>query len=244
MKLQVNLADDYNGLANFFAEIFKTQTSILPEGAFYSVALSGGSTPLHIFDNLAKYSKEMVDWSKIRFFWGDERCVPPDHEESNYKMTKEHLLDHIPVPAENIFRIQGENDPEKEARRYSELVSSLLPHENNRPVFDLVMLGIGDDGHTASIFPPDIALFDHEELFIATKNPYSGQNRISATGQVINYARRTIFVATGEAKAAVIAKIIGKKEGSELYPASKVEPLNGTCEYALDHAAASLLPQK
>ena len=234
--------EDYYGLANFFATLFKMETTSLPEGSYYSVALSGGSTPLHIFDNIAKYGKNMVNWSKIRFFWGDERCVPPDHEESNYKMTKEHLLDHLPIPHENVFRIQGENDPVKEAKRYSELVRNQLPIEGNRPVFDLVMLGIGDDGHTASIFPPDIALFDQDEYYIATQNPYSGQNRISATGQITNYARRTIFVATGKAKAPIISTIITKGEGFELYPASKVDPINGHVEYALDREAASMLP--
>ncbi|MEL7006925.1 MAG: 6-phosphogluconolactonase, partial [Bacteroidota bacterium] len=126
-----------------------------------SIALSGGSTPKVVFDYLAA-NYQGLDWSKVRLFWGDERCVPPTHNESNYKMTVDHLLSKINIPEENIFRVKGENSPGEEAVAYDQLLQNKLPIVNGIPQFDLVILGMGSDGHTASIFPHEIELWNSE----------------------------------------------------------------------------------
>ena len=120
------------------------------------IALSGGSTPKIVFDELVSNFQKDIDWSGVQLYWGDERCVEPTDEQSNYKMTLEHLISKIEIPEENIHRIKGENDPEYEARRYAELLNESLPVAKSLPQFDLVILGMGDDGHTASIFPHEI----------------------------------------------------------------------------------------
>lgn len=233
--------DSTDELAAFFAEKLADISQSCPDNAHASVALSGGSTPRAVFAYLSQQKNSHIMWDKIRFFWGDERCVAADHTESNYRMTKESLLNHIPVPVENIFRIQGEEDPLTEADRYSKLVVSHVPFLNNHPVFDLVMLGLGDDGHTASIFPPDMHLFDSPDLFVAVQNPYSGQHRITATGRVINHANNVFFIVSGKPKAEMVARILHKHKGYDKLPASKVMPEKNKPFWLLDQEAASLL---
>lgn len=237
----VFIFDSVDNLAAFFAEKLANITQTCPDHAHVSVALSGGSTPRAVFAYMSEQPKSNIAWEKIRLFWGDERCVPADHAESNYRMTRESLLTHIPVPAENIFRIQGEEDPQKEAVRYSKLVAAHVPFFNNQPVFDLVMLGLGEDGHTASIFPPDMHLFDSPDLFEAVQNPYSGQHRITATGRVINHAKNIFFIVSGYSKSEMVTRIINKHEGFDRLPASKIKPLGGEPFWLLDQDAASLL---
>ena len=162
-----------------------------------TVALSGGSTPKVIFDILAADFGNEVEWSKFYFFWGDERCVPPTDEQSNYKMTVDHLFSKIDIPERNIFRIQGENDPELEALRYSAVLEKELRLENEVPQFDLVILGMGDDGHTASIFPHEIELWDASESCAVATHPDSGQKRVTISGDVINNASAVAFLVTG-----------------------------------------------
>ncbi|WP_396634193.1 6-phosphogluconolactonase [Maribacter sp. R86514] len=125
----------------------------------FHIALSGGSTPKIVFDVLAQEFADDVDWKNIHLYWGDERCVAPTDDESNYKMTVEHLISKVDIPEENIHRIKGEDDPKTEAKRYGELLDKELPKELGLPQFDLVILGMGDDGHTASIFPHEINLW-------------------------------------------------------------------------------------
>ena len=172
-----------------------------------TVALSGGSTPKVIFDILAADFGNEVEWSKFYFFWGDERCVPPTDEQSNYKMTVDHLFSKIDIPERNIFRIQGENDPELEALRYSAVLEKELRLENEVPQFDLVILGMGDDGHTASIFPHEIELWDASESCAVATHPDSGQKRVTISGDVINNASAVAFLVTGKSKAEKIKTI-------------------------------------
>jgi 6-phosphogluconolactonase len=228
-------------LSAFFAQKLAELSHSVPEGKQASVALSGGSTPKGIFQYISQYAADSILWDNIRLFWGDERCVPPEHEESNYKMTMDNLLVNVPLSSPNIFRIKGENDPVKEAKRYSTLVSGLLSLKENNPVFDMVILGLGEDGHTASVFPPDINLFDSEKLFAVVKNPYTGQKRITATGRIINNARNVFFLITGSSKAEMVARIIKKQEGYENLPASRVMPESKNLFWLLDEQAAELL---
>ena len=228
-------------IADHFANIL--YRALLSAGSWnkISIALSGGSTPRNIYSYLTQKDTGILNWQEICFFWGDERCVVPESPESNYRMTKESLINHINIPESNVFRIKGEEEPRYEAERYAETVSGLLTHENNIPKFDLVMLGLGEDGHTVSVFPDNILLFQSDKLFEATKNPYSGQKRITATGKLINQAAMVVFIVTGRSKAGIAASVIEKRGDWEKYPASLVQPVNGELFWLLDEEAASEL---
>jgi 6-phosphogluconolactonase len=203
------------------------------------VALSGGSTPKIVFDELAARDLPKSEWEKVHLYWGDERCVPPDDADSNYKMTVEHLLSKIEIPEKNIHRIKGEEEPREEAVRYSEVLERELPRVNGLPQFDLVILGMGDDGHTASIFPHEIGLWDADPLCEVAKHPESGQKRITITGKVINNAATVAFLVTGEDKAEKVGEIIDGRAGFKDYPANLVEPSSGNLFWFVDEAAAA-----
>ena len=189
-----------------------------------NVALAGGSTPEQIFDTLTQEYRNTLNWDNLHFFWGDERCVPPDHEESNYKMARKHLFDHLPIPEENIFRIRGELNPEEARQNYESILQNKLPHANGLPYFDAIMLGMGDDGHTASIFPYEISLWNSDNLCEIGTHPQSGQKRITLTGKVINNAENIMFLVTGEKKAAKVDEIINQKNGYKNNPAALTDP--------------------
>ncbi len=215
---------------------------ILDEQGEISIALSGGSTPKSLFSYWSKLPKGEIDWNKIKFFWGDERCVPPSDEESNYKMTKKYLFDNIKVPQENIFRIKGENNPANEAMDYGNMLNDEVDVVNGIPVFDIIILGIGNDGHTASIFPYEIGLWDSNDNCVVATHPDTGQKRVSLTGKVINAAHNIAFLVTGTSKSHKIREIIEQPETSEKkYPAALVQPKSGNLFWYLDENAAGEL---
>lgn len=212
------------------------------EGSMEHLALSGGSTPEILFDTLAEDYWFRLPWKELQFYWGDERCVPPDDPQSNFRMTREHLFDPLPIPDSHIHRIRGEADPESEARRYAELLKKQLPSENGLPRFDLVLLGMGDDGHTASVFPHESHLWDSPNLCEVANHPDTGQRRVTLTGGIINNAARIVFLVTGAAKAGRVAEIAGKQGAGSNYPAGRVAPGDGRLIWILDEAAAAGLP--
>lgn len=217
-------------------------TEIINEGNAANIALSGGNTPKTLFDYWSNNYSDKIPWDAIRLFWVDERCVPPDDEMSNYGMTKEHLLNRIEMPSNNIFRIHGENDAEDEVRWYSEILHSELPQNSNVPELDLIMLGLGEDGHTASIFPDRIDLWESGENCVATTHPDTDMKRISMTGKVINNARNIAFLVTGKSKAERVRDIIKSRDFlRNEYPAARVSPKNQQIHWFLDEDAASLL---
>ncbi|MCK5709774.1 MAG: 6-phosphogluconolactonase [Deltaproteobacteria bacterium] len=205
-----------------------------------TVALSGGHTPKAFFEILAEPPyRDEIPWENVTFFWGDERCVPPDNGESNYKMTNNALLSHINIPASNIHRVLGEDPPTNEALRYENVIEeNVATGVNGFPSFDWIFLGMGDDGHTASLFPGASNLKEMGKICVVAEHPATGQKRISITFPVINNAKRVSFLVAGAAKAPVFKEILEK--GSKLlpYPASMVEPENGVLEWYLDKAAA------
>ena len=203
------------------------------------IALSGGSTPKIVFDELASRDLTQKDWQKVHLYWGDERCVAPDNSDSNYKMTKEHLLSKIDIPKQNVYRVKGENDPVKEARRYSAVIADKVTNVEGLPRFDLVILGMGDDGHTASIFPHEIDLWNGEQFCEVAKHPQTAQKRITITGKVINHAAIVAFLVTGKDKAAKAGEIIDKRDAYQLYPATLVHPADGKLYWFLDEPAAA-----
>lgn len=239
-KIFDNLSDLNKDFTLWFKELLSEKDSL-------SIALSGGSTPKSLFNYWAKNHADDIDWKKIKFFWGDERCVWPSDEESNYKMTKDYLFDHIDVPAENIFRIRGENDPYKESRSYEELLRNELEETNELgvPQFDIVMLGMGDDGHTASIFPHEMNMWDSSNLCVVATHPETRQRRVSLSGQTINAAKHVVFLVTGAAKAKKVQAIIeNNEEAKSKYPAAKVQPNSGSLTWYLDSYAGKLLKEK
>jgi 6-phosphogluconolactonase len=203
------------------------------------LALSGGSTPKVLFRALSKHYVKTIDWSRVHLYWGDERLVPPTDEESNYKMAADNLLDCIPIPEIQVNRIRGEEQPVKEAQRYSAILQENLPQVNSTPRFDLVILGMGDDGHTASIFPDSIRLWEAKENCVVVSHPETGQKRITITGQVINNAREVAFLVTGESKSEKVRQIIRQEDGYRAYPAALVDPLDGSLGWYLDKEAAA-----
>ncbi len=207
------------------------------------LALAGGTTPKRFYEFVAELPADGIDWKKVHLWWGDERCVPPSDPESNYRMVRESLLDHIDIPAENIHRMHGENDPETEARRYENELKRYLPHSpGGLPVFDVILLGLGEDGHTASIFP-DTELNERRASYcITAEHPASGQMRISLNLPVLNSARNVLFMVSGAAKADIAAKILRDPVSAGDLPAAKVNPVSGDLLWFLDRAAAKDLP--
>lgn len=205
----------------------------------FNIALSGGNTPKKLFSILAERYSDVIPWERIHFWWGDERCVPPDNANSNYKMAKDYLFSNITIKADNIHRIKGENIPRKEAIRYTHEIIENLNSRGENPVFDLVILGLGEDGHTASIFPDQIELFEEAQICVTSQHPLTGQNRITLTGRVLNNASRIFFLVTGENKAQRISEIMNDDEAAKLLPAYYITPQNGNLIWFLDEAAAS-----
>tara|TARA_R110001599_G_scaffold344120_2_gene567330 strand:- start:1663 stop:2379 length:717 start_codon:yes stop_codon:yes gene_type:complete len=206
-----------------------------------NIALSGGSTPKILFEILVQKYLDKIDWAKFHFYWGDERCVPPTSGESNYGMTHEYLFQHIKISEENIHRVLGENTPNEEAIRYSQLITENLPSINGLPQFDLVMLGLGEDGHTASIFPHQMELITSSKVCEVAEHPISGQKRITLSGSVINNAKEVCFLVTGEAKAEKVNEILNITGNCERYPAAYIKPTHGELIWFLDKAASGKL---
>jgi len=205
----------------------------------FDIALSGGSTPKKLFKILASEFSGKIPWGRIHFWWGDERCVPPESDDSNFKLANDYLFSEIPIPRENLHRIKGENQPEKEVLRYAGEIEKNLNYRGDNPVFDLVILGLGEDGHTASIFPDQIELFEDENICALSQHPITGQNRITLTGKVLNNASRVFFLVTGANKALRISEIMNDDEAAKLLPAYYISPKKGTLIWFLDDEAAS-----
>jgi 6-phosphogluconolactonase len=240
--MDIRIFDTQQQLNQAFTEWLK---EIVRNKDRINVALSGGSTPKSLFDEWSMNHRDDIDWNRIRFFWGDERCVSPEDEQSNYRMSREHLFDNLSIPQSHIFRIHGENDPDTEAHRYAEVLRNELPIVSGVPVFDVVMLGMGDDGHTASIFPDQLSLWYSDQLCVVGTHPQSGQRRVSLTGKVINHAQYVALLVTGENKAEKVAEIIeNPQEAAKKYPAALVQPESGNLVWFLDRSAAQKLAKQ
>jgi 6-phosphogluconolactonase len=217
---------------------------VLSESDRFCVALAGGNTPRRVYELLATKPLAMqVDWSKVHLFFGDERAVPPDHPDSNYAMVYEALISKVAVPATNVHRIYGEGDVNENARRYQNHLRSFFSGQS-WPRFDLVLLGMGEDGHTASLFPNSEALNEKSRWVVATRNEQSGQDRITLTLPVFNQAKRVMFLVVGDKKAQRLKEVLRLQPASEQLPAQAIKPVNGALEWLVDAAAASLLPSR
>jgi 6-phosphogluconolactonase len=210
----------------------------------FAWALAGGSTPRTVYQLLASdFYRRRMPWSATHLFWGDERHVPPDHPDSNFRMAREAMIDHVPIPAENVHRIPAEEpDAQRAAAEYEAALRSffaLPPRE--LPRFDLILLGLGKDGHTASLFPGGDALRERERLVVAPWVEAQKTFRITLTAPVLSHARRAMFLVSGEEKAEALRAVLEGAREPERYPAQIVE---GNRLWMVDLAAARLLDDR
>ncbi|HZQ36271.1 MAG TPA: 6-phosphogluconolactonase [Dehalococcoidia bacterium] len=237
--------DTAQAMAEAGAELFvRLAGEARAAGRPFSVALSGGSTPRAMFALLASDSyRSRVDWTTIEFFWSDERAVPPNDPQSNFGMAKAALLDHVPVPAEHVHRMPAEQTPlVTVADGYAaEIRRTLGVGRARTPRLDLVMLGMGPDGHTASLFPETAALEDRHRLVAANHVPKLDADRLTFTPKLINAAAQVLLLVAGEDKAAALREVLEGERRPSLYPAQLVAPEDGTAHWYVDRAAASRL---
>jgi 6-phosphogluconolactonase len=232
----VHVFETPQDLAEDAAKAFAQEaTRSIQENGGFAVALAGGSTPKALYELLAARYQNALDWSGIHVFFGDERTVPPDYEDSNYRMAYETLLSR--VPAGSVHRMRGELDPQEAAVLYEKELRAFF---DGSPRFDLVLLGIGEDGHTASLFPRTPALDVNDRW--AVENPVQklGTTRLTLTVPVINAARKVTFLVAGEGKAEALEEVLERDAHPRDYPAKLVRPADGP-DCFVDRAAASLL---
>lgn len=231
---------DMNEVCVKTAEWFVAEANkaIAQQGKF-TVALSGGSTPRQLFMELAKpeWQKKM-DWSKVIVFWGDERFVAPTDAQSNQKMARETLLDHVPIAKKNIIPVPFLATAELSAKQYEADMKQVFA---DLPKFDLILLGLGADGHTASLFPGSVALTEETRWVCPAQSKAGGPERITLTYPVINNGALVCFLVTGAEKSAMVKEILEATPGSEEYPAQRIQPTSGKLLWILDRAAASAL---
>lgn len=229
---RLRVFDDTEQLASAAAEDFArlAETRIAEARAFF-VALAGGNTPRALYRALAARSD--IDWTGVHVFFGDERCVPPTHVDSNYRMAQETLLRQVPIPLLQIHRLRGELAPEDAARVYADELE-YVPRANRWPCFDLVLLGLGDDGHIASLFPDTAALERKDATVVANAVPRLGAQRLTLTLPVINNARAVWLLVSGAAKAAIVQRAL-KNPGSPPLPVQRLDPAR--LSWYLDRAA-------
>ena len=208
------------------------------------LAISGGSTPQATFKLLAAEPfVSRIPWDKLQLFWVDERCVGPDSPESNYGVARDLLLSKVPIPAENVFRMEGELDPEVAASRYESTLRNVMKLEGaETPAFDMVTLGMGPDGHTASLFPNTEGLNELGRLVIANHVPQKDVWRVSLTWPVINHASEVVFEVEGPGKTDVLAEVLTWPRDPDRLPSQLIRPANGKLLFLLDEAAAAKLP--
>jgi len=240
------IVENAEALSRAAANILVAQAvSTLRKRKCFSLALSGGSTPKPLYVRLAEDSSlsRKLDWGQIHFFWGDERPVPPDHPESNYRMAFEALLSKVEVPPANVHRVRAEEaEAEKVAEDYEkELIRFFRLSAGELPRFDCVLLGMGADGHTASLFPQTAALHEKERLVVSNWVDKLQSYRITLTIPVLNQADQVIFLVSGEQKAEALREVLQGKYEPMRYPAQFIKPVRGRLLWLVDRPAAKLL---
>jgi len=206
-----------NALTDALAKALRSKK----EGPFY-LALSGGGTAQAMFKSWAKIPRSRIDWNRIRFYWVDERCVGPRHAQSNYRYARELLFKPVGIPAPHIHRICGEADPAKEATRYGDLLKKDLPQAHGLPRFDVIILGIGEDGHTASIFPNQKRLLREKTPCAVARHPQSGQPRVTLTGPVLLNASHLWVALVGKSKRPMLERLLHHASADALLPSAYI----------------------
>lgn len=241
VSFQISVVPDAKALAEAGAREFaRAAADALSGSGVFRVALAGGSTPRAMYQRLTRAPyRGAIRWGNVRFFWGDERCVPPENERSNYRMAKEALLELLAIPPRHVFRMRGEQAPVQAARDYERVLRRQF---RGRPArLDLVLLGLGEDGHTASLFPGSAALAQDRRLVAANYVTKLSEWRLTLTCRTINAARRIVFLVSGIEKAASVERILRRRRAWQDRPAARVSPRRGSLLWLLDEAAASKL---
>ena len=248
LKIQLIVEPDSESLARRAAEQFVeiSEAAVATRGRA-RIAISGGSTPKAAFQLLADPAKpflKRMPWDKLELYWVDERTVPPDHPDSNYRMTRESMLDQVPLKPEQVHRMEGELEPEVAAARYESLIRNTFRLEGaETPRFDLIALGMGDDGHTASLFPHTEAIHELVRLVTANQIPQKDTWRITLTWPVINQASSVFFLIGGKNKAELVKEVFTGPRDPERLPSQLIWPSSGILTLILDKDAAALLPE-
>jgi 6-phosphogluconolactonase len=241
-KRKIIIKDDPVLLAKEAAEIFvvSAKRSVDKRGRF-AVAISGGSTPRRMHKMLAREPYiQNIPWGKTHIFWVDERCVPQDSHESNYGRAKRDFINEVPISQKQIHRITCESSPQMSAKEYQKILSDFFSFEGTRvPRFDLIYLGMGADGHIASLFLGQNTLYEKEKLVVAVKGGDPNVNRISMTLPLLNQARHIVFLITGQEKARTVQTVL--EDRSIRLPVQRIRPLNGQLTWLMDRGAAALL---
>ena len=207
----------------------------------FNLALSGGHTSELLFHLWAEIYPQSLPWQRVHLYWVDERCVPPTDGDSNYGLAKRTFLNHVKIPHDQIHRILGEANPDHEAQRYSDLVKKNLPDNDGFPQFDLLILGIGTDGHTSSIFPEQKDLLNYPTPYAVSVHPETHQHRIALTGQPMIRASMTLFHVVGAEKAEILTNVVDPSSAADQYPAGYVTRNADNVAYFIDKAAAKYL---
>jgi 6-phosphogluconolactonase len=241
-RVHLDVLDDLNAVAAHAADLFVRRAREASTTGRFTVALSGGSTPKALHHLLAAPPyRDQVDWSRVQFYWGDDRAVAPDDPDSNFRMARETLLDKLPLRATQIHRIHTELDPAAAAALYEdELRMDFHLSAGQLPRMDLIYLGMGPDGHTASLFPHTAALDITDRLVTANYVPKLSTTRITLTAPVLNNAETVAFLIAGEDKAAALAAVLEGPRDPDTYPSQRIAPTNGDLYWLVDRAAAKL----
>jgi 6-phosphogluconolactonase len=236
----VIVALDERALAQHATEIItRAAAESMERSGRFTLALSGGRTPLQTYTRLASAP---IDWTRLHIFWGDERCVPPTHPESNFGGASAFLLTKVPIPSSQIYRMRGEDpDPERAAADYAKTLNAAFGLDTGRlPRFDLILLGMGADGHTASLFPGTAALKEVSRSVVAVSAEELRSHRLTLTLPALNAAAHVLFLVEGTEKAPTLKAVL-QNGPSERYPASLVKPVDGRLTWVVDRAAAELI---
>jgi 6-phosphogluconolactonase len=246
---EIIIVEDLKGLSRKAADLFVEQAvAVLKTSPFFSMALSGGSTPESLYSLFTSDPgiKDKIAWKRVHIFWGDERHVPSDHPQSNFRMANRTMLTELPLPPQNIHRVMAEDaDADRVTRRYEQEISRFFQLQAGQfPRFDLIWLGLGPDGHTASLFPHSAALTEKKRLVAANWVEQFQSHRITMTLPVLNHAKCLIFLVSGAAKAETLKQVLENDRRAPQFPAQLIQPHDGKLYWIIDRAAASELPEK
>jgi 6-phosphogluconolactonase len=241
----VQLFEDKTALSVAAAELFvRVARQAVEEKERFTVALTGGSSPVELYNMLTQSPYlEQIPWQQIYVFWGDERWVPLTDDRSNAKMAQEAFLNQVPIPQEQVYPMWADDtEPEKFAEYYEALLKKHFG--TNAPQFDLILLGMGDDGHTASLFPGTAVLYETEHWVQAYYLAPQSMYRVTLTAPLINQAKNICFLTFGSNKAKALYEVLGGEQNPELYPSQLIQPQNGEVLWFVDESAAALLTSK
>lgn len=243
MKMDVRIFKDSEALSLAAAELFVAAAAEAVQGRNrFLAALSGGNTPSGLYRLLAEGPfRNRIRWTRTFIFWGDERCVPPENEGSNYHQAYQTLLRHVPIPDENVLRIKGELEPAEASIDYTQILKRFSAPGLNWPRFDLTLLGMGADGHTASLFPGSQVEAPSPVLAVSADYQRRPAHRVTLTPPAFNSARTVLFLVAGADKAEILSKVLGDVPTPEQYPVQRIHPWDGQVIWLVDEAAASSL---